>query len=474
LILAAAIACVALIVIGWAIVLERAGYERKQWIGDVVRRDSNLALAFEAQTVRALESADQLLAFLKYEWEQNGRLVSLRELVTHGTVEDGAFTSLTVVDAQGHPLLPSGEPSPIRLADRPFFTFHRANANGGLYISAPLVGQITGRPVISLSRRLNRPDGSMDGVYLLGVAPKYFLESHRHLGLGPESVVQLVGLDGIARVRHVGESTTFGQDMGASRLLELARRAPKGNFESAGWTEGVKRYMSYRRLEQYPLIVAVGTSIPHVESQIAGRIRVYYLGATGGTALLGLLAGVLVFAARREGAAIARVQESEARFRSLTELSLDFYWETDAEHRLLETTRSATHEAIDPPDSQIGLRRWEIPFLTPDEAGWQAHRAALDARQPFRGFEVSRRDAGGAERFISISSDPVFDAAGAFRGYRGVGTDITGRKRAERELLERLEELQRLTDVCIDREIRLEELETEIGRLKGRRAEEAA
>ncbi len=52
----------------------------------------------------------------------------------------------------------------------------------------------------------------------------------------------------------------------------------------------------------------------------------------------------------------------------------------------------------------------------------------LDAHVPFRNFELSRLGDDGSERFISISGDPVFDAAGAFKGYRGVGTDITERK----------------------------------------------
>ena len=84
--------------------------------------------------------------------------------------------------------------------------------------------------------------------------------------------------------------------------------------------------------------------------------------------------------------------------------------------------------------AQIGKRRWEIPYLSPDAAGWAAHRTMLDARRPFRDFELSRLGADGTEQHISISGDPMFDASGAFTGYRGVGTDITARKRAESAL----------------------------------------
>ena len=127
------------------------------------------------------------------------------------------------------------------------------------------------------------------------------------------------------------------------------------------------------------------------------------------------------------------VRESEARFRSLIKLSSDFYWETDAEHRVISTQHgSERHTAVNP--GQLGKARWELPSISPDAAGWAAHRATMDAHRPFRDFEVARRDDDGVERWRSLSGEPVFDSAGAFTGYRGIGRDITERKRAEDEL----------------------------------------
>jgi diguanylate cyclase (GGDEF)-like protein/PAS domain S-box-containing protein len=140
-----------------------------------------------------------------------------------------------------------------------------------------------------------------------------------------------------------------------------------------------------------------------------------------------------------------RMRASEARFRSLTEMSSDFYWESDAGHRLTHrgsAARKVSSVSVFRQGAQIGERRWEIPHLSPDEAGWQAHRAVLDAHQPFRDFELSRLGADGTQRFISISGDPVLDASGAFMGYRGVGTDVTARKRAAQALRDAAEELR--------------------------------
>ena len=135
--------------------------------------------------------------------------------------------------------------------------------------------------------------------------------------------------------------------------------------------------------------------------------------------------------------ALTRILGSEMRFRSLTEMSSDFYWESDAEHRLTQRAsadKKLSAVSVFRQGAQIGERRWETPYLSPDDAGWQAHRAVLDAHRPFRDFELSRLGVDGTERYISISGDPVFDASGAFKGYRGVGTDITERKQAESAL----------------------------------------
>jgi diguanylate cyclase (GGDEF)-like protein/PAS domain S-box-containing protein len=143
------------------------------------------------------------------------------------------------------------------------------------------------------------------------------------------------------------------------------------------------------------------------------------------------------------------LHESEARFRNLTEMSSDFYWESDTLHRLSQRSWVDTKlrsVSMFGQDSPIGKRRWEIPYLSPDEAGWQAHRAGLEAQRPFRDFEFSRLDSDGAERYLSISGNPMFDPSGAFKGYRGVGTDITTRKRLEETVRASAQELRLFAD----------------------------
>ena len=69
--------------------------------------------------------------------------------------------------------------------------------------------------------------------------------------------------------------------------------------------------------------------------------------------------------------------------------------------------------------------------MEPDEEAWRKHRATMDAHLPFRDFELARPTADGGKRYVSVSGMPVFDSAGRFVGYRGVGRHITERKRVE-------------------------------------------
>jgi PAS domain S-box-containing protein len=125
------------------------------------------------------------------------------------------------------------------------------------------------------------------------------------------------------------------------------------------------------------------------------------------------------------------LRQSEERFRTLVQFSFDVYWETDAQHRF--THQEFAEELADAParGSEIGKRRWEVPYLEPDEEAWRKHRETLAAHLPFRDFEIARPAPDGGKRYVSVSGLPVFDKTGRFMGYRGVGRHITERRRAE-------------------------------------------
>jgi PAS domain S-box-containing protein len=134
------------------------------------------------------------------------------------------------------------------------------------------------------------------------------------------------------------------------------------------------------------------------------------------------------------------VRESEARFRALTELSSDWYWRQDEHLRFTYTSRQTEETAAYPSDRVIGKTRWELPGITPLSFTWPEHQAGLAARRPFRDLEYARTGLDGTN-YVSISGAPIFDDQGVFRGYQGIGRDITEHKHAEEELRARQEML---------------------------------
>jgi diguanylate cyclase (GGDEF)-like protein/PAS domain S-box-containing protein len=135
------------------------------------------------------------------------------------------------------------------------------------------------------------------------------------------------------------------------------------------------------------------------------------------------------FVQRKQAEAVLR--ESEARFRSLTTLSSDWYWEQDQEYRFVDMTSEIDRMTGVSALAHIGKRRWEIAAPNMTEAAWAAHRAVVEAHQPFQDLELCRLAEDGTERWVSISGEPIFDAEGGFRGYRGIGKDITARRREQ-------------------------------------------
>jgi PAS domain S-box-containing protein len=122
----------------------------------------------------------------------------------------------------------------------------------------------------------------------------------------------------------------------------------------------------------------------------------------------------------------AELRESEARFRALTELASDWYWESDQNQRVTKVSGPI----LDMLGIQMGALMDETRVL--QGSGWnEAERAELEAnikaRRPFLDFPFSRTNPDGSQQYFRASGEPIFDRSCRFIGYRGIGVEVTGR-----------------------------------------------
>ena len=119
----------------------------------------------------------------------------------------------------------------------------------------------------------------------------------------------------------------------------------------------------------------------------------------------------------------AELRESEARYRSLTELASDWYWEQDQNGDFTKVSGPVLEMLGVRVDSLAGERS-DAPA-----AGWnEAERSTLQAmiadRQPFLDFVLSRVNADGSQQRFQVSGEPMFNQACRFIGYRGIGVEL--------------------------------------------------
>ncbi|MEW6688852.1 MAG: PAS domain S-box protein [Pseudomonadota bacterium] len=128
------------------------------------------------------------------------------------------------------------------------------------------------------------------------------------------------------------------------------------------------------------------------------------------------------------------LRESEARFRSMSALSSDWFWQTDTEHRFVDTPARVTALTGMGANIYVGKARWEIPGLEPTSGDWSAHRHVLERRESYRDLELVQAKADGTRVYLQVSGEPIYDAVGKFAGYRGTAKDITPAKQVEEDL----------------------------------------
>jgi diguanylate cyclase (GGDEF)-like protein len=180
----------------------------------------------------------------------------------------------------------------LNSAERPYFRAHRADAGLGLHISRPLISQLTAKPVIVLSRRIAKPDGSFGGVVLGSLSLSYFDRLFDRIKLGRAGTIALFLHDGTRLVRHPEPNPELAPNFANSPNVQRFLREGSGSFVGTTPSDRIERLYTFTQVGGLPLILTVALSTREIEAEwwakavVIGGLVLALCGLTVGLALL--------------------------------------------------------------------------------------------------------------------------------------------------------------------------------------------
>ena len=253
-----------------AILVVEIGYDRARTINEFVREIDNVSDVLAGHMRESFGVIDQALLGMaeilntqKMDDPANARFfyerLVERQRLTFGTYAYyllGPNGTLRYISST-----PNAEPA--NFSGLPSFQVHRENSPG-LYIGAPTretYGDIAGRWVVHITRRISRPDGSFAGVVGAILSLDELGQALSQLNVGPDGAIGVFRADGILLTRHPAREEIIGRSYLSSPLFsEHVAHSPNGMAPMRYYSDGVMRYTSYRTVEARPLVVSVAAS----------------------------------------------------------------------------------------------------------------------------------------------------------------------------------------------------------------------
>lgn len=211
-------------------------------------------------------------------------------------------------------------------SDREYFKYHQNNSDRSPYIGPPIRSKSTGDWIITVSRRFNLSDGSFGGVVLATINMNYFRSFYDRFSIGERGAIFIANGSGTLLLRRPFEEKMLGQDISKFPLFkDHLSKAPVGTALIKSKLDGVTRINSYRRVEEYPLVVSAALSQDEVLA--SWRAESYLQSVVGGVLALviGFLGYRMVkqidFRSRAEGKLLEASKELEQINETLARLA---------------------------------------------------------------------------------------------------------------------------------------------------------
>src|SRR5688572_7546174 len=425
---ATAIFGLVLIAIFWIGTAQRSATELSEAIESEFSKNANLALALDVQTNQLLTGIDNYLLLIKDQYEHRGARMPLRRLVAPAFGDESSITFIGVTNEQGDVIESLAEFTPTNIIDREFFQTHRQSDTHKLLISEPVLGRVSGRWAITLTRRLNNPDGSFAGIAAISIEPRYLTRLFETTSLGSLDVMSLVLTNGITLARRRGNTISFGEDLAQSQLLVEQHLRPTGNYIGPGGLDGRTRIFSYRTMREYPVIVTVGT----LESDALAAVRTRQRTYRGAAMLLTLLVatgctfGILLLARNERASQTLREQAS------LLDKAQDAIVVTDLQRRITFWNKSAERLYGWPAPEVMGKVVTDLFY--PDGDAREVRQAFDDVLHngEWTG-ELQPQTKLGRRVIIESRWTLVRDGGGEPRSILSINTDVTDRRHLEQQ-----------------------------------------
>ncbi len=429
---AIALVVTAAIVVVWVLTVERVRFEESNAATEALRQATNLAIAAEQHALSTLEDVEQTVELVAREYTQRGAPPRLQELFDRGAITTGLYKVFVIANEHGDFVAGSRPFAPTNVADREYFRYHKLHGTTSIVVNPPVIGRVSGDWIIPVSRRIDKPDGSFGGIVVGSIEPRYFSDYYRKLDVGEHGLINLVGLDGISRVRRVGDVVEFAKDLRDTPFFAKVYDRPTGTLFGPGGIDGVRRYISYRTFGRYSLAITVGLSEADVLQDFSARKTTYYASAAIASAALALVAVGFIAAARRQRRVNEALRRNDARLRATFDEAAVGIIHADLELRFLRANPKFCE--------MLGYSEAELLELTiadvthPDDTGQSnklRDRLLADdgASSPSIEKRYLRKD--GSVTWVEIATAIARDQLGRADYFITIVQDINARKEAQ-------------------------------------------
>lgn len=429
-----AIACALLIALD-GLSLWRSQERRVQEAG---RLAANMAQAVARHADDSITAADLALAYVvrrvEGDLDRDDFFGDLGEALAARAASLPQVAELFVFDDAGRWVANSLRvmPKDANNSGAAYFIYHRDHAAPGAYIGPPEKSRINGEWVMTVSRRISRPDGSFAGVAAATIPLSYLRDFYAGLDLGPDGVIALLRDSGALLMRYPFVESAADADASRSTLFRayLARPA-QGLLRDRSPVDAVERLYAYRHSERYPIVVTAALSYDALmapwndDALLHGAVLVVL-------ALLAAAGGCSCIVQRRRIRQLARSQHaSERRLRDMADNLPMMALRLDAGHRLdfCNTAGLAWLDIAPGPARAMHLADAAGPVLYAQwrpmlERALAGERVTFDCVAQLHGEARSLR--------MVFMPDLAEDAAG--RGIVMLASDVTELKTGERRM----------------------------------------